>query len=100
LVVLGHEKCGAVDAAVKTVKDGAELPGHLPHLAGHITPAVKIALSEPGDLLANAIRENVRLNVEALKTCSPILSDYVAQGKVSVAGGVYKLKDGHIEWLD
>jgi carbonic anhydrase len=32
LVVLGHDKCGAVDAAIKTVKDGAELPGHLPHL--------------------------------------------------------------------
>src|SRR3984885_15777811 len=59
LVVLGHDKCGAVDAAIKTVKDGAELPGHLPHLVDHIAPAVKTALSEPGDLLANAIRENV-----------------------------------------
>jgi carbonic anhydrase len=100
LVVLGHDKCGAVDAAIKTVKDGAELPGHLPHLVEHIRPAVKAALDEPGDLLANAIRENVRLNVEALKTTSPILSDYVAQGKINVVGGVYKLKDGHVDWLD
>ncbi len=99
LVVLGHEKCGAVDAAVKTVKDGAELPGHLPHLVEHIEPAVKAALAEPGDLLANAIRENVKMGVETLKTTSPILSDYVAQGKVAVAGGVYHLKDGHVEWL-
>jgi len=99
LVVLGHDKCGAVDAAIKTVKDGAELPGHLPHLVDHIAPAVKTAMSEPGDLLANAIRENVLLNVEALKTASPILSDYVAQGKVRVVGGIYKLNDGHIEWL-
>jgi len=99
LVVLGHEKCGAVDAAVKTVRDGAELPGHLPHLVDHIAPAVQRAMSEPGDLLANAIRENVVLNVEKLKTASPILSDYVAQGKVRVVGGIYKLKDGLIEWL-
>jgi carbonic anhydrase len=99
LVVLGHDKCGAVDAAIKTVKDGAELPGHLPHLVEHIAPAVKTAMSESGDLLANAIRENVLLNVETLKTASPILSDYVGQGKVRVVGGVYKLKDGRVEWL-
>jgi carbonic anhydrase len=99
LVVLGHDKCGAVDAAVKVVKDGAELPGHLPHLVEHIAPAVKAAMAEPGDLLANAIRENVLANVEKLKTASPILSDYVSQGKIRVVGGIYKLKDGHVEWL-
>ena len=99
LVVLGHDQCGAVSAAIKTVKDGAELPGHLPQLVEHIAPAVKTAMSEPGDLLANAIRENVLLNVENLKTASPILSDYVAQNKIRVVGGIYKLKDGHVEWL-
>src|ERR1700678_3818608 len=91
LVVLGHDKCGAVDAAIKTVKDGAELPGHLPQLVEHIRPAVKTALAESGDLLANAIRENVILNVETLKTATPILSQYVADGKVRVVGGIYKL---------
>src|SRR5258707_1378932 len=97
LMVLGHEKCGAVDAAIKTVKDGAELPGHLPHLVEHIRPAVKTAMSEPGDLLANAIRENVLLNVESLKTASPILSQYVEDKKVRVVGGIYKLADSRIE---
>jgi carbonic anhydrase len=99
LVVLGHDKCGAVDAAIKTVKDGAQLPGHLPQLVDHIAPAVKTAMSESGDLLANAIRENVLLNVQALKTASPILSDYVGSGKVKVVGGIYRLKDGSVEWL-
>jgi carbonic anhydrase len=101
LVVLGHDKCGAVDAAIKTVKDGAELPGHLPQLVEHIAPAVKTAmgLKSAGDLLANSIRENVRLNVEKLKTASPILSDYVGSGKVKVVGGIYKLKDGSVDWI-
>jgi carbonic anhydrase len=99
LVVLGHDKCGAVDATIKVVKDGAELPGHLPQLADHIVPAVKTAMGEQGDLLANAIRENVLLNVEKLKSASPILSDYVSSGKVKVVGGIYKLKDGRVEWL-
>ena len=99
LVVLGHDKCGAVDAAIKTVRDGAELPGHLPHLVQHIVPAVKTAMSEPGDLLANAIRENVLLNVEKLKTATPILSQFVEEKKLLVVGAIYKLRDGHIEWL-
>ena len=99
LVVLGHDNCGAVSAAIKTVKDGVELPGHLPQLVEHIRPAVQAALPEPGDLLDNAIRENVLLNVEKLKTATPILSQYVVDKKVRVVGGIYKLADGHIEWL-
>jgi len=99
LVVLGHEKCGAVDAAIKTVKDGAELPGHLPHLVEHIRPAVQAAMKEPGDLLANAIRENVRLTVEDLKTATPVLTRYVAEEKIRVVGGIYQLKTGGIDWL-
>src|SRR5471032_3619050 len=68
LVVLGHDSCGAVSAAIKTVKDGVELPGHLPQLVEYIRPAVQAALPQSGDLLSNAIRENVILNVEKLKT--------------------------------
>jgi len=98
LVVLGHDKCGAVSAAIDASK-GATLPGHLPDLVEHIQPAVKTAMSESGDLLTNAIRENVLLNVENLKSASPIISDYVTQKKVMVVGGIYKLDDGRIEWL-
>ncbi|MCE0498828.1 MAG: hypothetical protein LV481_12870 [Methylacidiphilales bacterium] len=99
LVVLGHEKCGAVDAAIKTVKDGAELPGHLPQLVEHIRPAVEAALPEPGSLLDNAIRENVLLTVKNLKTATPVISQYVAQNKIRIIGGIYKLSDGHVEWV-
>jgi carbonic anhydrase len=60
---------------------------------------VKKAEAESGDLLANAIRENVLLNVEELKKASPILSDYVGSGKLQVVGGIYKLASGHVEWL-
>src|SRR5579871_1251111 len=40
IFVLGHSGCGAVDAAIKTVKDNATLPGHLPGLIDHVKPAV------------------------------------------------------------
>jgi len=99
LVVLGHDKCGAVDAAIKVVKDGANLPGHLPELVAHIAPAVRSALLEPGDLLANAIHDNVLLNMEKLLASSSILRDAVSSGQLKLVGGIYKLATGHVEWL-
>ena len=99
LVVLGHQKCGAVDAAIKTVKENAQLPGHLPGLAREIRPAVEDVLNKPGDLLENAIRENVKLNVEALKNAGPVLSKAVKENKIQVVGGVYDLATGHVDWI-
>ena len=99
LVVLGHDKCGAVDAAIKRVKDDADLPGHLNHLVASIKPAVEKALPAPGDLLANAIRENVRLNVEKFATEGTLIGKAVAEGRVRVVGGIYRLATGHVDWI-
>jgi carbonic anhydrase len=55
ILVLGHSKCGAVDAAVKAVKDGKAFSGHIPSLIDAIRPVVKIAQDQLGDLLDNAI---------------------------------------------
>ena len=96
ILVLGHSKCGAVDAAVKSVKDGKEFPGQIPSLIEAIRPAVKAAQNQPGDLLENAIRQNVVLNVAKLKAASPILSNAVQGGKLKVAGGIYSLETGRV----
>ena len=45
----------------------------------NIRPAVEEVLKKPGDLLDNAIRENVRLTVENLKTATPVINRYVAE---------------------
>ncbi|MBV9645631.1 MAG: carbonic anhydrase [Verrucomicrobia bacterium] len=96
ILVLGHTKCGAVDAAVKAVKNGKKFPGHIPSLVQAIRPAVKTAQHQPGDLLDNAIKQNVLLNVEKLKTAGPILSEAVQGGKLKVAGGIYSLDTGRV----
>ena len=96
ILVLGHGKCGAVEAAVKAVRDGQDFPGHIPSLLKALRPAVKAARDEPGDLLDNAIKQNVVLNVERLKTAGPILSEAVQQGKLRVAGGIYSLDTGRV----
>jgi carbonic anhydrase len=99
IMVLGHEACGAVDATIKSIKDGTTLPGHLPALVNALSPAVKAVQDAPGDLLANAIRRNVMLNVERLKTAAPILKSFVDDKKINVVGGVYGLRSGQVDLL-
>jgi carbonic anhydrase len=96
ILVLGHKKCGAVDAAVKAIKDGREFPGHIPALVEAIRPAVEASQNQPGDLLDNAIQQNVTLNAEKLKTAPPILSSAAKEGKLKIVGGVYNLETGRI----
>ena len=97
IMVLGHSKCGAVDATIKVVKDGTTLPGHLPSLTNAIRPAVIAAQAkQPADLLAEATAENVRLNVKSLLVAKPILSELVAAGKLKVAGAVYDIATGKV----
>src|SRR5215471_6229745 len=99
IMVLGHEACGAVDATIKSIKDGTTLPGHLPALVTALSPAVKDVQGAPGDLLANAIRRNVTLNVEKLKATAPILKSFVDEKKINVVGAVYQLRSGRVELL-
>jgi carbonic anhydrase len=97
LMVLGHQACGAVDAAIKSIKDGTTLPGHLPSLVNAIAPAIKATQNQPGNALDNAIRKNVLLNVEKLKAASPIIDKFVSEKKVRVVGAVYQLATGKVE---
>jgi carbonic anhydrase len=99
IVVLGHDACGAIDATIKSIKDGSTLPGHLPSLVHALTPAVQAVQGQPGDLLANAIRKNVAMTVDRLETATPILKSFVDDNKLRVVGGVYNLKTGHIDLL-
>jgi len=99
IMVLGHESCGAVDATIKSIKDGTTLPGHLPSLVAAISTAVKATQGEAGELLNNAIQRNVLLNVEKLKTSGPILNTFVDGKKLRIVGGVYKLASGKVELL-
>jgi carbonic anhydrase len=99
IFVLGHDKCGAIDATIKSLKDGTTLPGHLPSLVEALAPSVKAVSQQGGDTLANAIRQNVIDNVAKLRGAGPILSAAVEQGKLKVVGGIYRLRDGRVEMV-
>ena len=99
ILVLGHDSCGAVSAAIKSLKDGTTLPGHMPSLVTGIAPAVKAVSQQAGDVLGNAIRQNVIDNAAKLGSATPILSAAVERGKLKVAGGIYRLRDGRVEMV-
>ncbi len=97
IMVLGHSGCGAVDAAIKVLKAKAVLPGHLPGLIAGIKPAVAAAEKMPsGNLLDNAVAENVRRQVTLLKTSPPIVQKAYAGKKIDIVGGVYDLATGKV----
>jgi carbonic anhydrase len=99
ILVLGHESCGAVDAAIKSLKDNTTLPGRLPSLVTAIAPAVKAVSQQAGDTLGNATRQNVIDNVARLASATPILGAAVEQKKLKVVGGIYRLKDGRVDMV-
>ena len=97
IMVLGHSSCGAVDAAIKVLKDNLALPGHLPELVSFIKPAVEAAKQQnPADLLAAATVENVRLNVAKLSASEPVVKPSMVAGKLKIVGGVYDIATGKV----
>ena len=97
IMVLGHSGCGAVDAAIKVLKDKVVLPGHLPELIRAIKPAVTAAeKTKTGNLLDNAVAENVRRQVARLKSQPPIVQKLYAGKKIDIVGAVYDLASGKV----
>lgn len=99
ITVLGHDRCGAISAGIKAVKDDARFPGKIQGLADALKPAVTKVLESPGDLLDNAIAQNVIDTVTRLKRESTVLAEAIAQGKLDIIGAVYRLNSGEVEWL-
>lgn len=93
LVVLGHERCGAVKAAL----DGKPVPGHIGSLVAAIKPAVYATKGQPGDAWDNAVRANVKMSVNKLKALSPILAKAVKAGTLKVVGARYDIDSGEVE---
>jgi len=95
IVVLGHQSCGAVTAAVQ----GGPPEGHLAALLNLIKPALEKTRGMSGDPVANAVRMNVEMVVKQLRSSTPMLSELVAHGKLRIVGAVYSIETGSVTWL-
>src|SRR5215475_5868661 len=97
ILVLGHQSCGAVDAAMKTVAAKGKAPGHIQSLVTAIKPVVN---STPNGDLDTMIKANVKHVVDTLRSSTPILKARVDSGDVQVIGAYYTLDTGAVSFLD
>jgi carbonic anhydrase len=102
IVVLGHDECGAVRAAIDSQGDDAPpLPPHIAHLISKIVPAVRRVAGTPdGALALDAVdahdvgREHLRDTIRELIESSELISDGIAAGTLAVVGANYRLLEG------
>ena len=97
ILVLGHQRCGAVDAARETIAAKGTAPGHIQSLVTALKPAVLATAKEDLDASTKA---NVKNVVQALRSSTPILKAKVDSGQIQVIGGYYSLDTGAVTLLD
>ena len=96
IIVLGHERCGAVIAAIAAIQSGEPAPGHIQAVVDALRPAYEVAARLPGDLVENMVRAQVRLDVAELKA-DPLIAGLIADHGLLVIGGRYDLTSGAVE---
>ncbi|WP_116125531.1 carbonic anhydrase [Lewinella sp. IMCC34183] len=94
IVVMGHESCGAVTAALQ----GGDNGYNLNHLVAQIVPA--IAKCPDGVSVNEVVKENARLSAAQLKERSSIIRNAVEAGKVKIVPAYYNLHTGKVDLLD
>jgi carbonic anhydrase len=103
IVVLGHDACGAVNAAIDSVAiDAPALPPHIWRQIAPIVPAVRrvqraanVDAGKTGGIDADLVgREHLRDTVADLLHSSELISDAVAEGRLAIVGANYRLAEG------
>ncbi len=96
VMVLGHEKCGAVSAAI----EGGIAAGHIKALVAAIQPSVEASGKEPGDSIHNCVIANARRVAQQVRQSEPVLRDAVAKHGVKIVAADYVLDSGKVNLLD
>lgn len=92
IVVMGHESCGAVTAAIAGGNNGYNLN----HLLSHIAPAID---QSENNEVNTVVKTNAQVTGEELITRSPIIAEAVNSGKVKIAPAYYNLDSGKVDFL-
>jgi carbonic anhydrase len=101
IVVLGHEHCGAIKAAIDDVK-----LGNITALLSKIRPVLTADTQFKGEKTAankeyvhHVCLENVKLSIRNIREKSPILKEMETKGQIKIVGGIYKMETGKVEFL-
>ena len=100
IVVLGHESCGAVKAAIRVVQEKIELPGAIAMIAAAIQPTVESISSSSDALFQKAVAANVEAGVSRLRSENGLLTSRLTSCEVKLLGAVYDLKTGIVRLLN
>lgn len=106
VVVLGHSRCGAVQATLEELKrPSASRSPNLRSIVDRIRPAVEVLLdtelhNKPEELLQHAVQANIRASVNQLRHGSQILEQLIAENSLKVVGAEYSLDSGVVTFLD
>lgn len=99
VMVLGHERCGAIAATVESMRTDTHPSGSLGYLVEQIAPAVAAAGVHDDDVHRNALREHVARTVERLRGVERLaIAD--REGRAHVVGAVYDLDTGVVTVLN
>jgi carbonic anhydrase len=99
ILVLGHERCGAVAAACEVVEKKTKFPASIGPMVDAIVPAARAVAGKPGDFVDNAVRESAVRTANKIAMKSPIIAGLVKKGKLKVIAGRYDLDDGKVEFF-
>jgi carbonic anhydrase len=106
VLVLGHQNCGAIKAAIDLPASieawdpsGAVATNHIPRLLSKLQEVITRSREMPGDLLNNAVHENVRTVMRKLSDSSSVLQEAIFLDGLKIVGGYYSLETGTIELM-
>lgn len=99
IVVMGHQRCGAVAAACEAVAKGTVFPGSIGPMIAPIMTVATAVKNEPGDFLTNTIQESARRTAAAIPKNSTIIAHLVHEEKVRIVPAYYELDSGAVTFL-
>lgn len=94
IVVLGHDSCGAVSAAVSAAETGTLPGGHIRNLVERIFPSVLAANQSGVKSVNGAVEEHVKQTARRILDNSRVLHEAVSDGRTAVVGVTYHLSEG------
>lgn len=95
IVVLGHTRCGAVQAAI-AARDHDPATGSIGAVIEGVRPAVERVRALPGNLLSHAVTAHIEDTVAALRV-GPVLGPMIEEGRLKIAGARYDLDTGEAQ---
>lgn len=105
VVVLGHSRCGAVEATIEELRRPSPKSQHLSSIVNRVRPSVEALLAtplrdNPEALIRDAVRANVRMSASQLRHGSELLESMIAKDGLLVVGAEYSLENGVVEFFD